>query len=91
MSKSKRKRKNFTPMIRTNPEILRKKIEDQRLSIEKINKQRDMMYSALEKHVEYLSNFTSHDVKNAIQNMDSIVSSLNIGNVTNIEIDTIKT
>jgi len=91
MTKPKRRKKNFIPKLRTNPEVLRKKIEDQRIAIEKINKQRDMMYSALEKHVEYLTNFTSHDVKNAIQNMDSIVSSLDTNNVSDVEMKTIKT
>ena len=90
MSKTKRNKK-YNPKIRTNPEVLRKKIDTLTENIEKIKKQRDMMYSALEKHVEYLTNFTSHDVKNAIQNMDSIVSSLDLDNVTEAEIDTIKT
>lgn len=91
MSKSRTKRKQYTPKLKTNPEVLRKRIEEQNEKIEKIKKQRDMMYSALEKHIEYLSNFTSHDVKNAIQNMDSIVSSLDTNNVTKDEIETIKT
>lgn len=91
MSKYKKKNKVFNPKLRTNPEVLRKKIDTLKEKIVKIEKQRDMMYSALEKHVEYLTNFTSHDVKNAIQNMDSIVSSLDLKNVTSEEIDTIKT
>lgn len=91
MSKTKKKNKIYIPSPRTNPELLRRKIDTLNENIEKIKKQRDMMYSALEKHVEYLTNFTSHDVKNAIQNMDSIVSSLDIEKVTLDEIDTIKT
>lgn len=90
MSKPKRNKK-YNPTNRTNPEVLRKRIDALTENIDKIKKQRDMMYSALEKHVEYLTNFTSHDVKNAIQNMDSIVSSLDIENVTEAEIETIKT
>lgn len=88
---AKSKRKQYPPKRRSNPEVLRIKIEKQTENIEKIKRQRDMMYSALEKHVEYLSNFTSHDVKNAIQNMDSIISSLDIDDVTEGEIETIKT
>jgi signal transduction histidine kinase len=91
MSSSKRKTKVYNPNLRANPEVLRKKIETLSEKINKIKSQREMMYSALEKHVEYLANFTSHDVKNAIQNMDSIVSSLDLNKFTQEDIDTIKT
>ena len=45
MSKSRTKRKQYTPKLKTNPEVLRKRIEEQNEKIEKIKKQRDMMYS----------------------------------------------
>ncbi|NBB22552.1 hypothetical protein GVN20_24575 [Runella sp. CRIBMP] len=90
MAHSKRKGKNFIPPKRHNPTYLAHKIEKNGEEIQKIRKQKDMIYAALERHVEYLTNFTSHDIKNAIQNMDSVVSSLDIENVTNEDIETIK-
>ncbi|GAO30414.1 sensor histidine kinase [Geofilum rubicundum] len=86
-----RKNKTFQKKTRTNPEVLRRKLENLNDKLVKIERQKDLMYSAFEKHVEYLTNFTSHDVKNAIQNMDSIVSSLDHNHVSIEEIDTIKT
>ncbi len=88
---SKSRNKNYIPSKLSNPLVFDKKLESLKDKIEKNKQQHDLMYNALEKHIEYLSNFTSHDIKNAIQNMDSVVSSLDLADIKQEDIDTIKT
>lgn len=91
MAKKRKKKSKYIPVKRHNPVLFGERIEKNMETIEKMKRQKDMMYAALERHVEYLTNFTSHDIKNAIQNMDSVVSSLELTNITSDDIETIKT
>ncbi len=88
---SKKRNKNYIQRRKHNPVFFGERINQNKEEIEKMRRQKDMMYAALERHIEYLTNFTSHDIKNAIQNMDSAVSSLDLLNVTAEDINTIKT
>lgn len=85
------KKTNYIPKRKHNPVVFAKKIEKMQIRIEKDSKQRKMLINALMKHVEYLTNFTSHDIKNAIQNMDSIVSTIDLENFQTEDINGLKT
>jgi signal transduction histidine kinase len=83
--------KIYIPPKRYNPVFISHKVQELQ---EQIQKQKDLSkirIDALEKYFAQLTNFTSHDIKNAIQNMDSVVSTMNTASITPHEIAALKT
>lgn len=85
------KRKPYIPSKKTNPVIFAKKIERINSDLEKQKQLHDIRYSNLQNYFGKLTNFTSHDIKNAVHNMDGVVSTIDIRNVTEEEIQSLKT
>jgi signal transduction histidine kinase len=67
------KRKKYIPNSKNNPAIQAKKIEKLKYEIDLHGKNLETVIKSYDKHVELLSNFAQHDMKNAIQSMDSIL------------------
>ena len=70
----KKKKNKYIPKTRHNPEKQAKKLEELRKEIDHHAKNLKTVIKSYDRHVEYLSNFAQHDMKNAIQSMDSILS-----------------
>lgn len=70
--KSKKPNKPYIPHKHPNLVALSKKIEDTKEKhIHNIN----ALSKSLNNHIAILSNFVSHDIKNSVQSIDSIISS----------------
>jgi signal transduction histidine kinase len=72
-----KRKKKYNPTSHYNPVVqkrkidkLAEKIENHRRAIQAISRSHDI-------HISYLGNFAKHDIKNAIQSMDSILSTTN--------------
>lgn len=72
MSKSKSKNK-YIPSPQFNPIVLSKKIENLQTQIDNHKNLLQTVNRANDLHVEHLSNFVRHDMKNAIQGVDGIL------------------
>lgn len=68
-----RRIKNYIPHKKHNPIQLGKKVEDLNERISKIQEIEDAKYQALQNHINLVTNFAMHDIKNAIHNMDGFV------------------
>lgn len=85
----KRKNKKYIPSKGTNPEELSKRINILNDKIDKNNKLAEMKEHALYEYITLMTNFASHDLKNAIHNLDGYVNTLDVNNVTKDNIDNI--
>lgn len=72
MAKS-RSKKIYIPSPAFNPMVLNKKIENLRIEVERHKHLLESVNKANDLHVEHLSNFVRHDMKNAIQGIDGIL------------------
>jgi len=86
----KRKNKEYIPDKKHNPAILGKKIELLNLKIEKNNTLNELREKALYNHIKLMTNFASHDLKNAIHNIDGYISTLDLDSVQESDIVAIK-
>lgn len=86
-----KRNKKYIPATKTNPILMSKKIDRITSELEKQKQLQDIRYSSLQNYFGKLTNFTSHDIKNAVQNMDSVVSTMDLANVTEIEVQALKT
>lgn len=77
----KRKNKKYIPDKLFNPVELNKRIELLNEKIEKNNSIIDMKEQALNNYIQLMTNFASHDIKNAVHNMDGFINTLDISNV----------
>ena len=71
---NKKRAKKYTPSPKYNPVVLSKRVDNDRKEINRLSnffKSYDVSYS---NHITYLGNFSRHDIKNAIQSIDSILS-----------------
>lgn len=68
------KNKPYIPKRKFNPIIQAKKIEKLGGEIENHGHLIQAMSKSFDNHISHLGNFARHDIKNAIQNMDSILS-----------------
>jgi len=91
------KRKKYIPKPKFNPVIQAKRIEEQSLKIYSLSLEisnLDKAIKAISKshdtHISYLGNFARHDVKNSIQNMDSILSTNKIDEFTEEHIQSLE-
>jgi len=87
----KKRKKKYTPPKRYNPAVqanrldkLSEQIELHRRNIEAISKSHD-------NHISYLGNFAKHDIKNAIQSMDSILTTTGIEEFDETKIGSLST
>jgi len=87
----KKRRKNYTPSRRHNPEVLACKIEKQQKTVDQWQKTLNAVIKANEQHIVFLSNFLQHDMKNAIHSMDGILSTISGNSVSDVEIESLKT
>ena len=84
-----RKDKKFIPQKGLNRAKLSLRIEQLSVKIEK-NKQIDEMQRwAMFNYIELFTNFASHDLKNAVHNLDGTVNTLDLDNITTDDIETI--
>ena len=73
---TKRKNKIYTPKKQLNPTELNKRIELLNGKIEKNNSIIDMREQALNNYIRLMTNFASHDIKNAVHNLDGYINTL---------------
>lgn len=85
----KRKEKNYIPKKQYNPVELSKKITQLNENIEKNNVTNEMKEKALYNYIHLMTNFASHDIKNAVHNLDGYISTLDIENVQKEDIQAI--
>lgn len=85
----KRREKKYIPKKGTNPEEFSKRISMLNEKIDKNNRLAEMKEHALYEYIALMTNFASHDLKNAIHNLDGYVNTLDISNVKHEDIDTI--
>lgn len=71
-----RRDKSYIPKKAYNPVELAKKIEKNDQHIKEIQQVEDAKYQALLNHINLVTNFAMHDIKNAIHNMDGILYNL---------------
>lgn len=86
----KRKNKNYTPNKQLNPVELSKRITALNDKIEKNNSTNELREKALYNYIQLMTNFASHDIKNAVHNLDGYISTLCIDNVKVEDISAIK-
>lgn len=84
-----RKDKKYIPKKGTNPEEFAKRISILNEKIDKNQKLAEMKEHALYEYIALMTNFASHDLKNAIHNLDGYVNTLDISNVSQENIDVI--
>lgn len=85
--KSKNRNKPYIPQKHTNLVTLSKKIEN---TEEKHVHNISALSKSLNNHIAILSNFVSHDIKNSVQSIDSIISSNSLEELTETDIDNLK-
>lgn len=83
------RKKKYIPKGRHNPEIQAKKIEVNREQINLFSKTVDALTASHDNHISYLGNFARHDIKNAIQSMDSILYNSNTQDFTEQSIESL--
>lgn len=87
------KKRNYIPN-KTNKEqnliVLGKKINNLQFVIEKNKQLGEQKYRALQDFVRLLTNFASHDIKNAIHNMDGLLSTIDPKDLNEENIDSLK-
>lgn len=84
------KKGHYLPQKKYNPAAIAasyKKVVD---DLKRKTQEWEMEKAGIRNHFAKITNFTSHDVKNAIQNMDAVISTLDTNNVTEEQIETIK-
>ena len=86
-----KKKGQYIPASRHNPEYFRREIEKSKKKIEKLRVAFDHKYQALENFLTLLVNFASHDIKNSVHNLDGMISTLPMAkSVTNEDISDMK-
>lgn len=68
-----KRNKIYQPPQRTNPEVIARKLDKLSSELDHHKKLIQAINKANDIHVEHLSNFVRHDMKNAIQGLDGIV------------------
>lgn len=68
-----KRNKKYQQPRRTNPEIMARKLEKLSIDLERHRNLIRVINKANDQHVEHLSNFVRHDMKNAIQGLDGII------------------
>lgn len=74
-----------------NPIVQARKIDDLQIRVDRHGRELDMVIKSYDNHVEHLANFAQHDMKNAIQSMDSILYTTDYKNIKEEEWESLKT
>lgn len=83
----KKRNKSYIPHKHTNLVTIDKKIQKiEEKNIHNIN----ALSESLNNHIAILSNFVSHDIKNSVQSIDSIISSNSLEELTEEDINNLK-
>lgn len=77
MSQKKKRNKKYELPKNLNPALFNKRVEELNKKIERNKILSDQNYSALQNFVILLINFASHDIKNAVLNMEGVLSNAN--------------
>lgn len=80
-------RKRYIPARRYNPAVLAARVEDLDSRIKEMQHLLISTNRANDRHVEHLSNFVRHDMKNAVQGLDGII--YNAANQNKIDKETL--
>jgi signal transduction histidine kinase len=86
----KRKERKYVPSKKHNPAELNRRIEFLNEKIEKNNSINAMKEHAWNYYISLMTNFASHDIKNAVHNLDGYISTMNVGKVEENDIQSIK-
>lgn len=86
MANSKKKGKTYIPNPKYNPIVMGKRLEKLSVDLEHHKNALEAVNRANDMHVEHLSNFVRHDMKNAIQGIDGILYNAKHGNLIPDEI-----
>ena len=84
-----RKYKIYMPKKGQNPEEFSQRIDMLNQKIEKNARLAEMKEHALFEYITLMTNFASHDLKNAIHNLDGYINTLDINNVKEEDIESI--
>lgn len=84
-----KRKKKFIPTSPYNPVVQKKKIDQLGDKIENHRRDLDAISRSHDVHISYLGNFAKHDIKNAIQSMDSIISTTAPTEFTQEKIDSL--
>jgi signal transduction histidine kinase len=71
---TKKRNKRYIPPKKYNNIVLAQEVDRWGEKIEQHRRELEIVTASYDKHVEHLSNFAMHDMKNAIQSLDSIVT-----------------
>lgn len=74
MRTSMSKKRKYVPSKKFNPIALSKKMEKLNATYDDISRALTSLTKSHDDHIAYLGNFARHDIKNALQSMDSILS-----------------
>jgi signal transduction histidine kinase len=85
-----KKKANYIPRPQDNPALVARRAQKALDDYRRAKQVWEMEKAAYKNHFSKITNFTSHDIKNAIQNMDAVISTLDINHVTYEQIETIK-
>jgi signal transduction histidine kinase len=71
-----KKKGNYVPQRRHNPEFYAARVAELKKNYEKLRVAFDHKYQALDNFLKLIVNFASHDIKNAVHNLDGMISTL---------------
>jgi signal transduction histidine kinase len=81
--------KKYIPEKRYNPAALSNSIEQLKKEIQSQKESRDLILQSMENHFEHLVNFSSHDMKNCLQNLDSTIYNITVEDFNEEQLKTI--
>jgi signal transduction histidine kinase len=88
---NKKKQKKYIPKQRRNTELLTRTLQKKVSKVDEIKNIFNALIKANEQHIIFLSNFLRHDMKNAIHSMDGILSTTEAEQITEENIQSLKT
>lgn len=91
MSKKRRNKKSYIPKPQHNLAVMSKQIEKLNEDIQEHKNILESIINSHERHIEFLSNFANHDLKNNIQSFDAILYNISTKNITEDTITSLRT
>src|ERR1041384_7051495 len=87
---SRKRNKKYNPHGKYNPVVIRHRIDEINGRIRRHNENVNSVRQANDNHINLLGNFAKHDIKNAIQTMDSILTSNTVEELDQDKINALK-